>query len=101
MPKFLTYCSQNIAGVVTVDVGSSDNGQFIGVTFSESSLWISGVGCDATADAGIDEPLWFAVDGSGSYTADRKHERGGFRYLSVVHNTTGSVEVQQITVQYT
>jgi hypothetical protein len=64
-------------------------------------LWISGEGCDATADAGIDEALWFHITHSGSYAVDRKHERGGFRYLSVLHNTTGNTEVQQITVQYT
>lgn len=97
----LTKSPQNIAGLVTLDVGDADDGQFLGVTFSESSLWISGVGCDGTADAGIDEPLWFAIEGAGSYTPDRKYERGGFRYLSVVHNTTGSVDLQAVTVQYT
>jgi len=64
-------------------------------------LWISSEGCDATADAGIDEALWFQVDGPGTLTPDRKHERGAFRYLNVYHNTTGSIEVQQITVEFT
>ena len=92
---------QNIAGLVSLEIGSADADQYIGLTYTESSLWISGEGCDATADAGIDEALWFHITNSGSYTVDRKHERGGFRYLSVLHNTTGNTEVQQITVQYT
>ena len=93
--------TQNIAGVVSLDIGSTDSDQYIGLTYTESSLWISGEGCDATADAGIDEALWFHVNSAGTYTVDRKHERGGFRYLSLIHNTTGRIEVQQITVQYT
>ena len=28
-------------------------------------------------------------------------KRGGFRYLSLLHNTTGGIEVQQVTVQFT
>lgn len=78
-----------------------DDEQYVGITFTESSLWISGEGCDATADAGIDEALWFHITGPGDYTVDRKHERGAFRYLSVLHNTTGSVEVEELTVQFT
>ena len=92
---------QNIAGVVSLGIGNVDGDQYIGLTYTESSLWISGEGCDATADAGIDEALWFDVTSPGTYTVDRKHERGGFRYLSLIHNTTGNVEVQQVTVQYT
>ena len=92
---------QNIAGLVSFEIGSADDNQYIGLTYTESSLWISGEGCDATADAGIDEALWFHITNSGSYAVDRKHERGGFRYLSVLHNSTGSTEVKEITVQYT
>ena len=93
--------SQNIAGLVSLKIGETDENEYIGVTFTESSLWISGEGCDATADAGIDEALWFHATDAGTYTAERKHERGGFRYLSLIHNTTGSIEVQEVTIQYT
>jgi len=71
------------------------------VTFSESSLWISGEGSDATADAGIDETLWVSASGEGSpVDVNPDRPRGGFRYLSLVHNSTGNVEVNQITVNY-
>lgn len=94
--------SKNIGGVVTLTVSAiSDDKQFIGVTFTESSLWISGQWSDATADAGNDEPLWFQPSGPGEYTVDLKNQRGGFRYMSLVHNTTGSVEVSKVSIHFT
>jgi hypothetical protein len=92
----------NIAGVVTLTIGSvSDANQYIGVTFSESSLWVSNKSCDATADAGKDETLWLKVDGPGRYMAPRDKERGGFRYMTLVHSGTGSVEVTAAEIHYT
>ncbi|KAF2633038.1 glycoside hydrolase family 78 protein [Macroventuria anomochaeta] len=92
----------NIAGVVSLNINSvSDSLQYIGVTFSESSYWISNASSDATADAGKDETLWFHVTEPGRYTAPRKKERGGFRYMTLVHNSTGTVEVTSAEVHYT
>lgn len=92
----------NIAGIVSLDIASvSDSNQYIGVTFSESSLWVSNASSDATADAGKDETLWFYVTQPGRYTAPREKERGGFRYITLVHNGTGSVEVDGVEVHYT
>jgi len=92
---------KNIAGLVSLQIGNVDPGQYIGLTYSESSLWISGEGSDATQDSGIDEILWFQLNGPGNYSVDRIHERGGFRYLSLIQNTTGNTEVEQITVYFT
>lgn len=50
---------KNIEGIISLDINSAADGQYIGVTFTESSLWISTFGSDATADAGLDEPLWY------------------------------------------
>ena len=92
----------NIAGVVTLTIGLVSNAnQYIGVTFSESSLWVSNKSCDATADAGKDETLWFKVDGPGRYMAPREKERGGFKYMTLVHNATGSVEITAVEIHYT
>ncbi|KAL6709102.1 hypothetical protein ACN47E_001918 [Coniothyrium glycines] len=92
----------NIAGVVTLSIGTvSDANQYIGVTFSESSLWVSNASCDATADAGKDETLWFHVTQPGRYEAPREKERGAFRYLTLVHNGTGTVDVTGVEVHYT
>jgi hypothetical protein len=92
----------NIAGLVSVTVGSVDStDEYIGVTFSESSLWVSNRSSDATADAGKDETLWFRVNGTGTYTAPREKLRGAFRYMTLVHNGTGSLEVTGAHVHYT
>ncbi|KAL6151578.1 hypothetical protein ACJQWK_10384 [Exserohilum turcicum] len=48
----------NIAGPVSLAIGSvSSPDTYVGVTFTESSLWISNKSSDATADAGLDETL--------------------------------------------
>lgn len=86
---------------MTLQIGNVDADQYIGLTYTESSLWISGEGCDGTADAGIDEALWFQPTAAGEYTVDRDHERGGFRYLSLIHNVTGGIEVEQVSVHFT
>jgi len=92
----------NIAGIVTLNIAAvSDENQYIGVTFSESSLWVSNASSDATADAGKDEIMWFHVTGPGRYTAPREKERGGFRYMSLIHNGTGTVEIAAAEVHYT
>ncbi|KAF2758411.1 bacterial alpha-L-rhamnosidase domain-containing protein [Pseudovirgaria hyperparasitica] len=93
---------KNIGGIVSLTIGAiSDTDQLIGITFSESSLWISGEWSDATADEGNDVSLFFYPSGPGVYTVGEQYQRGGFRYLSLVHNTTGSLEVQKIEVNYT
>jgi hypothetical protein len=95
--------SKNIAGVVSVTVGqSSDPNAVLGLTYTESNLWINGQGSDATADAGLDEVLWLPVgQGAGTYTVDRFHERGGYRYLSVINNSTAIIEVTSVVTNYT
>ncbi|KAF2031214.1 bacterial alpha-L-rhamnosidase domain-containing protein [Setomelanomma holmii] len=92
----------NIAGIVTLSIAAvSDANQYVGVTFSESSLWVSNASCDATADAGKDETLWFHVSSAGQYTAPAEKQRGGFRYMTLVHNGTGRVDVSAVEVHYT
>lgn len=101
-PSSLTYdFSKNIGGLVSLKIGNVDADQYIGIAYSESSEWISNEGCDATQNAGIDEILWFQPTEPGTVSVDRIHERGGFRYLTVLHNTTGSLELQQIEVYFT
>lgn len=92
----------NIGGLVSLTIGNkTDTNQSIAITYSESSQWISGVACDATQDSGMDEALWFYPQGTGVVSVDRQHERGGFRYLSLVHNTTGNIEITEVTVEFT
>lgn len=93
---------KNIAGIVSVTVGSSSSPDAVlALTFTESNLWINGKASDGTADAGLDTPLYLSVGaGPGTYTVDDQYERGGFRYLSVVSNSTGPVEVKSVVVDY-
>ncbi|KAE8167048.1 Six-hairpin glycosidase-like protein [Aspergillus tamarii] len=103
-PASVTFdFGRNIAGIVSLDIeSSSTRNAFIGVTFTESSLWISSQACDATADSGLDSPLWFPVGrGPGTYTADKKHNRGAFRYMTLVTNTTATVSVRNVRINYT
>jgi energy-coupling factor transporter transmembrane protein EcfT len=94
---------KNIAGVVSVSVGkSSSPDAFIGLTYTESSLWISGQASDATELYGLDEVLWLHVgQGPGTYTVERYHERGGFRYLSLISNTSATIEVTRVVTNFT
>lgn len=102
-PSAVTYdFGQNIGGVVSVDVASASSlDAFLGVTFTESSMWVSSVACDATADSGRDSPLWFHVGrGPGHYTVEEKHARGAFRYLTIVSNTTATVSIRSVQVHF-
>ncbi|KAJ6186734.1 hypothetical protein N7519_008035 [Penicillium mononematosum] len=75
---------KNVAGLVSLDVrSSSSSSAFLGVTFSESSLYISNQASDATADAGLDTPLWFNV---GKGAGD---------------NTTATVSLKSLRVKFT
>ena len=102
-PVGVTYdFGRNIGGLVSPNVSSiSDTNQYVGVTFTESSLWISGEACDATGNNGLDEPLWFRPQAPGVYTAPKEKQRGGFRYLSIVSNTTGSFSISQASIHFT
>jgi hypothetical protein len=94
---------KNVEGLVSLEVGSaSSSSAFLGVTFTESSLYVSSEACDATADAGLDAPLWFPVgQGAGKYTPEEKHLRGAFRYLTVVSNTSATVPLHSLHVNFT
>lgn len=94
---------RNVGGIVSFDITSaSARDAFVGVTFTESSQYISSQACDARADSGLDSPLWFAVGRrSGRYAAEKKHDRGAFRYLTLVTNTTATVSLRNVRVKYT
>ncbi|CAL5874683.1 uncharacterized protein PFLUO_LOCUS8984 [Penicillium psychrofluorescens] len=93
---------KNIAGTVDFDIRSvSGSDEYIGFSFTESSMWISPYHCDAAASATYDSPLWFKIPQKGRYHADKYHQRGGFRYMSIWHNSTGSVSLGDLSVNFT
>ncbi|KAL1859037.1 hypothetical protein Daus18300_009675 [Diaporthe australafricana] len=93
---------KNVAGRVSFNVdavsGSSDS---IGFTFSESSMYISAQYCDAVNDGAFDLPQWFNDTTPGHYEAGHDFQRGAFRYLTIVHNTTETVNISNVTVYWT
>jgi len=94
--------TKNIGGLVSFSVSEvNGTGNFIGISFTESSFWISPHGSDATQNLAIDMTLWFAINGTGNYTVDPSHQRGGFRYLNVYHNSSGSVILDSVTTNFT
>ncbi|CAL3972999.1 unnamed protein product [Diplocarpon coronariae] len=94
---------RNIAGTVEFDVRSVwGSDEYLGFTFTESSTYISPYYCDATADdVALEGPLWFRIHSKGRYTAEKKHQRGGFRYMSIWHNSTGAVRIGDLSVNFT
>ncbi|KAI4721338.1 Six-hairpin glycosidase [Aureobasidium sp. EXF-10727] len=94
--------NKNIGGLVSFVVSSSsDSEQYIGISFTESSMWISPDGSDATQNIAIDETLWFKITGPGNYSVEPLHDRGAFRYLNVYHNTTGNVTLSHLQTYFT
>ncbi|KAI8271595.1 hypothetical protein K4K56_003170 [Colletotrichum sp. SAR 10_98] len=93
---------KNIAGRVGFQVdavsGTSDS---IGFTFSESSMYISAQFCDSVQPEQFDMPQWFNNTAPGYYQADHEFQRGAFRYLTVVHNSTGTISLSNVTVYWT
>lgn len=93
---------KNIGGTVDFDVRSvSASDEYIGFTFTESSLWISPYQSDSGSSGIFDSPLWFKIPAKGNYAAEKKHQRGGFRYLSIWHNSTGTVVIGDFSVNFT
>ncbi|KAK4570512.1 hypothetical protein LTR86_002592 [Recurvomyces mirabilis] len=98
-PSSATYdFGRNIAGNITLTVGDVDADQYIGVHFTGINA-SSSDGCAKSTPMGTNETFWFFVTGPGNFTVPRQHERGSFQYLSLLHNTTGRIQVQQISVQ--
>ena len=93
---------KNIGGTVKFDVRSvTGDDEYIGFSFTESSLWISPYQCDSASNALFDSPLWFQIPSKGNYAAEKKHQRGGFRYMSIWHNSTGVVTIGDLSVNFT
>ncbi|KAI0465648.1 alpha-L-rhamnosidase [Xylaria cf. heliscus] len=93
---------KNIAGRVSFQVDAvSGSNESIGFTFTESSAYISAELCDAVQDGAFDLPQWFNNTSPGYYKAGHEFQRGAFRYLTVVHNSTGTISLSNITVYWT
>ncbi|KAF2099876.1 alpha-L-rhamnosidase [Rhizodiscina lignyota] len=92
---------KNIAGVVSVEVTkSSGSDQRIGVTFSESSEWISNEHSDTTGNVGFDDMVFIDTPSAGNFSLPRQLGRGAFRYVTLVHNSSGTVKISKVNTQF-
>ena len=90
---------KNIAGLVNFNTTSSDGS--LGVTFSESSIWVSTEACDGTRGVVLDAPMVFNVSGPGHYAAPTIMERGAFRYVTLVNLGSDPLSVHDLWVHFT
>lgn len=102
----------NIGGILSLTASANPSGDHstpaVWASFSESSLWINHLACDATADSGFDAPLYFPLIADGNshtYTASPEHDRGAFRYLTLMTNFSSSsqaqIKITSLTVNFT
>jgi hypothetical protein len=97
---------KDVAGLVTLKfAGASGSGQQIGLAFSESSLYV-GENSDLSSGAafsgtGTDGAIYARVDGAGTYTMPTDKLRGGFRYLTLFLATSGWVDVNGVSLNFT
>ncbi|MBA2677413.1 MAG: alpha-L-rhamnosidase [Ktedonobacteraceae bacterium] len=92
---------KEVGGIVTLTfAGSSDSSQSIGLAFSESSNNV-GTNSDASSGGGADGAIYAAVAGAGAYTMPGDKLRGGFRYLTLFLNSSGWVDINGVSLNFT
>ncbi|TIA28189.1 Six-hairpin glycosidase [Aureobasidium pullulans] len=68
---------KNIGGLASFFVSAlPSSSHMVGLSFSESNMWISSYASDATKDSGLDEILWFNVTKPGNYSVEPLHVSG-------------------------
>ncbi len=92
---------KEVGGLITLTfAGSSDTSQSVGLAFSESSLYV-GNSSDASSGGGADGAIYAAVAGAGTYTMPTDKLRGGFRYLTLFLNSSGWVDINGVSLNFT
>ncbi|HCT76316.1 MAG TPA: alpha-L-rhamnosidase [Micromonosporaceae bacterium] len=88
-------------GIATLSFGATSGGQQLGLSFTESSLYV-GTASDISANYGQPEGALTASAGSGgSYTMPRERLRGGFRYMTIFLRTSGWVDLTGVSLAFT
>jgi Bacterial alpha-L-rhamnosidase 6 hairpin glycosidase domain len=97
---------KDVGGLVTLTFGgASGAGQQVGLAFTESSLYV-GETSDLSSGAafsgsGTDGSIHTTVDGAGTYTMPTDKLRGGFRYLTVFLSSSGWVDLDRVSLDFT
>jgi hypothetical protein len=97
---------KEVGGIVTLSfAGASGSGQQVGLAFSESSLYV-GENSDLSSGAafsgtGTDGAIYTTVNGASTYPMPADKLRGGFRYLTVFLNSSGWVDLDGVSLNFT
>lgn len=110
---------REVGGFVTVSfAGSSDRGQTLGLTYSELSTYVSTTTSDySNGGSNVEPPVCYSVTPGGQFStgtatpvsgtgsaaaADPASQlRGGFRYLTLVNQTAGTVAITGVSLEIT
>lgn len=93
---------KEVGGIVSLHFAESSGAAKVGLAFSESSMYI-GTSSDASTGGprSRDGSLLVDVDGETSYTMPEAYQRGGFRYLTIYLDSSGSVDLDKVSVHMT
>lgn len=93
---------KEVGGIVTVTFsGTGAENQSVGLAFSESSLFV-GTGSDASNGGTVpDGAIFGTMGGAGNYAMPVAKLRGGFRYLTLFLNSTGWVDITDVSLNFT
>ncbi|KAF2021681.1 glycoside hydrolase family 78 protein [Aaosphaeria arxii CBS 175.79] len=92
---------KNIAGIVSVQVSRVSNPQQrIGLTFSESNMYVSPDHSDSTGLV-LDNVTYLDTPGPGTFTLPPWLRRGGFRYLTITNEGVDEVQLSQVSTEFT
>lgn len=92
---------KEVAGTVTVSIAAAnDTSQQIGISFSESSLYI-GLASDRSSGSDLPEGALYAnVSAPGTFSTPIDKLRGGFRYLTLFLTSDGWVDLNGVTLTF-
>ena len=93
---------EEVGGLITLSFdATSDAGQRVGLAFSESSLYTGTTSDASNGGSGADGAIYASATAGGTYTMPASALRGGFRYLTVFLSSSGWVDLNRVTLQYT
>ena len=92
---------KEVGGITSLQFGAvSDRAQSVFLAFSESILY-TGPQSDLSSGRPADGSLSVTAAANGSYRVPSENLRGGFRYLTIGLQTSGSVELSGVTLYFT
>ncbi|GAA4495836.1 alpha-L-rhamnosidase C-terminal domain-containing protein [Actinoallomurus oryzae] len=94
---------KDVGGLVSLHFAASDGAQRVGLAFNESSDYVADVVSDSSTGGprSNDGILYADVNGRTTYTTPAKYLRGGFRYLTILLDSAGSVDLDGVSVYFT